>query len=190
MLTSARRRFAVMAGLCVILGWVAVAPTPVHARESMDDTEDSTDAEVVFEVVAAGGLSINPPDTALLSRTVPGGTARGTIGQVTVVDERAASDAEWTAIVSLNGPFRTGEGHRHQTIPGSRVWYDPGEEIDPVNGPFLPGTPGTIADPRVAFRHPSGSGGNSVTWDPTLEVEVPALAVAGWYRGVVTHSVA
>ncbi|MFD7614724.1 hypothetical protein [Streptomyces sp. NPDC059828] len=187
---SARRRIVLAAVPHVILGCALIAPTSAHAERSAGDSGDSAETAVVFEVKATGGLSISAPAAATLTHTVPGGTSRGSIGEVEVVDERAVSDAQWTAVVSLSRAFSTGEGHWHQTIPGSRVRYDPGEAIDPVNGPFVPGLPGSLADSRAAFRHPTGSGSNSVAWDPTLEVHVPTLVVAGTYRGVVTHSVA
>ncbi|MEU9014681.1 hypothetical protein AB0D12_33980 [Streptomyces sp. NPDC048479] len=144
----------------------------------------------MFEVVTPGGLNVTAPTAAVLSSAAPGGTASGHLGEVRVIDERAAPDAQWIATVALSQDFTTGGGRSNETISGGGVDYDPGAAIDPVNGPFIPGPPGTLANSRVAFRHASGSGSNSVAWDPTLDVHVPAPAVAGTYHGTVTHSVA
>jgi len=40
------------------------------------------------------------------------------------------------------------------------------------------------------MSHTTGSGANSVSWNPTLTIAVPSGAVAGTYTGTVVHSVA
>jgi hypothetical protein len=47
-----------------------------------------------------------------------------------------------------------------------------------------------LTSSRTAFTLASGVGDNSLSWNPTLIVAVPAAAVAGTYTGTVTHSVA
>ncbi|WJK42161.1 hypothetical protein O7608_07170 [Solwaraspora sp. WMMA2056] len=44
--------------------------------------------------------------------------------------------------------------------------------------------------PVTAFSHDGGTGNNSATWNPTLDVNVPLANIAGTYTGTVTHSVA
>ncbi|WP_406171258.1 hypothetical protein [Streptomyces sp. NBC_00996] len=93
--------------------------------------------------------------------------------------------------MTVSQDFRAaGSPGPHQGISGRHVLYRPGAAIDPFNGPFTPGHPGTLATFRMAFSHPSGYGSNSVAWNPTVKVHVPEAGVADVYRGVVTHSVA
>ncbi|WP_327327803.1 hypothetical protein OG735_38680 [Streptomyces sp. NBC_01210] len=188
----------------VTLGCAALTAAPVHAEGSGDrdryDNSDSDgykdggyrdrgDTDVVFEVRPTDGLTISVPSRATLSRTVPGGTAWGRLGEVEVADERSAPYAQWTAIVSLRREFTPG-GHGNDAISGSRVRYASGPPIHAFNGPFFPGSPGSLDNPRVAFSHPDGSGNNFVSWNPSLAVHVPESAVADLYRGTVTYSVA
>jgi hypothetical protein len=113
------------------------------------------------------------------------------MGIVTVNDQRSTLDTHWTATVALFAPFTTGGQSGAETITGADVDYDPGTtQINAVNGPFTPGTAGDLSAPRTAYSRPSGSGNNTVSWNPTLTVHVPANAVAGLYTGTLRHSVA
>ncbi|MFC3574545.1 hypothetical protein ACFOZ0_14940 [Streptomyces yaanensis] len=180
---------------CAILAAGAVAAlgaTPAGAGGTADgvDGVDSADTWVGFEVVAPGGLYVSAPCAAALSDAWPGHMAHGRLGEVRVTDERAARDAAWTATVTVSQDFTAGSPDSDETISRSHVVYRPGAAIDAFNGPFTPGHPGRLTTFRMAFSHPSGSGSNSVTWNPTLIVHVPAAGVADVYRGTVTHSVA
>ena len=42
---------------------------------------------------------------------------------------------------------------------------------------------------RTAFGLAAGTGNNSVTWNPTVLIAIPAASVAGTYTGAITHSV-
>jgi hypothetical protein len=174
---------------CVIVAAWAITALGA-APAGADDSADSADTRVRFEVVAAGGLYVSAPCAARLPDVPPGATASGHLGEVRVTDERAARDATWIATVTVSQDFTTGSPGAHETISGGRVAYRPGAAIDPFNGPFTPGHPGPLATFRTAFSHPRGYGSNSVAWNPTLKVHVPEAGVAGIYRGVVTHSVA
>ncbi|MDQ1021703.1 hypothetical protein [Streptomyces afghaniensis] len=174
-----RVRNAVIAGAGAIGALVASA-VPTSA----------VDTVTTFTVTATTGLTITAPANATLSSAAPGGQATGSLGNVAVNDQRSQLNTTWTATVSLSAPFTTGGGSAAETITGSNVTYDPGAAIDPVNPPFTPGTAGTLAAPRTAFSRASGNGANSVRWNPTLTVNVPASSVSGDYQGTVTHSVA
>lgn len=177
-------------GVLLAAGAVAaLGAAPVGAGDSADRA-DSADTRVRFEVVAPGGLYVSAPCVALLSGAPPGDAASGRLGEVRVTDERAARDASWVATVTVSEDFTAGSPDFDETISGGHVAYHPGAAIDAFNGPFTPGHPGSLANVRMAFSHPSGSGSNSVAWNPALIVHVPADGVAGVYRGVVTHSVA
>jgi hypothetical protein len=150
----------------------------------------AVDTVTTFTVTATTGLTITAPANASLSSAAPGGQATGTLGNVAVNDQRSQLNTTWTATVSLSAPFTTGAGTPAETITGANVTYDPGAAINPVNPPFTPGAAGTLAAPRTAFARASGNGANSVAWNPTLTVSVPASSVSGDYQGTVTHSVA
>jgi hypothetical protein len=47
-----------------------------------------------------------------------------------------------------------------------------------------------LAASRTAFSAGSVVGNNSVSWNPTVTINIPSAAVAGTYSGTVTHSVA
>jgi hypothetical protein len=178
---------ALVRGIIVAAGVVAaLGAVPAHA----DETSDSADTRVRFEVVAPGGLYISAPCAATLSGAPPGGTASGRLGEVRVTDERASRDATWVAAVTVSRDFTAGSYGPEAAISRGHVVYRPGAAIDSFNGPFVPGDAGPVATFRMAFSHPSGSGSNSVAWNPALSVHVPAAGVAGVYRGVVVHSVA
>ena len=169
-----------LAGVALVLGLAA----PAAAEDTI----------VTLTVTAEDGLSIAVPATANIGSANPGETASGQIGPVTVTDERAALNANWTASV-IATDFTTGGGSPAETIPNINVLYWSGPATATAgNGTF---TPGQVAPaeaqiinvPRTAFSHTGGSGDNSATWNPTLVVNIPESAVAGTYTGTVTHTV-
>jgi hypothetical protein len=172
------------------LAILAVATAAVTAVTVMPATAaSSVNTTVTFTVSATDGLNITAPSTAALSNVAPGGAATGSLGLVSVSDQRSLLNATWIATVTITTPFHTGAGSADETIPGFDVDYDPGAAINPVNGPFDPGTAGTLTSTRTAFSRTSGSGNNSVSWNPTVTVNVPTSAVFGSYSGVLTHAV-
>jgi hypothetical protein len=181
-------RTAAVAAVAASAG-LALAATPALAAPT-----DST--VVTFNVVGAG-LDITAPETASLGSALPGTTLSGTLGPVQVVDQRGAPDASWTASV-VSTHFETGGGSPSERILASNVlyWSGPGS-AQSGNGTFTPGQPNAsdaepldTVNPIVAFTHTGGTGVNSVTWSPTLIVNIPASAIVGTYTGTVTHSVA
>lgn len=150
----------------------------------------AADTTVTFTVTATTGLTVSAPTAASMSSAAPGAQATGSLGTVTVNDQRSQLDTTWTSTVSLSTPFTTGGGTASETISGASVTYAAGSATAEVNPPHTAGTSGTLASARTAFSRASGDGANSVSWNPTLTVSVPASAVSGDYTGVVTHSVA
>lgn len=144
---------------------------------------------------SALGLNITAPASVALGSTTPGGTISAHLGSVTVDTTLGGS---WTATVSATN-FGTGGHTTAETITKSRVsyWSGPFTSKTGLGNPTY--TPGqaTAAQaqaldvPRTAF-HATGLLGvlQTLTWNPTLVVSVPAAAVAGTYSGTVTHSVA
>jgi hypothetical protein len=141
--------------------------------------------------ISTGTLSISVPATANLG-TVASGSAHvsSLLGDVQVTDLRATLSGSWTTTVSSTS-FVTGTGTGAETVPSSAVTYDPGALIDSSGtGTFTPGTPGTLAAPRVAFTATSEVGDTVATWDPQITIQIPPGAVNGTYTGTITHSVA
>ncbi|MEV6103926.1 hypothetical protein AB0M28_04300 [Streptomyces sp. NPDC051940] len=164
----------------------AVAVSAVVATSPRAEAADTT---TTFTVTATSGMAISAPDSASLTSAGPGGTASGPLGNVTVNDARSQLGTTWTATVVLSTPFRTGGGTAAETISGGLVTYTPGNIVSSTNAPHLPGAAGTLAAQRNAFTRTSGDGANSVTWNPSISVAVPAGNVSGDYSGVITHSV-
>ncbi len=169
----------------------AVAGLALSAAFAAPAAADSTTTTVT---VAAEGLTVSVPGTADLGSVAPGATASGQLGPVTVTDERAELNADWTVSV-IATDFTTGGGTGHETIPDINVTYWSGDATATTGlGTFTPGQP-TAGDaqiinvPRTAFSHTGGDGNNSATWNPTVVIAVPATVVAGLYTGTVTHSV-
>ncbi|GGO74721.1 hypothetical protein GCM10012289_48060 [Nonomuraea cavernae] len=182
-------------GVAVALAAVAVA-MPAGADICPQSTTCPT--TVTFAVSSGDGLTITVPNGPVsIGGAAPGGLISGPIGTVTVDDTRAALSATWTATVSATS-FTTGGGTPAETVPASSVFYWSGPATSISGAPaaaFVPGQPNaasrqSLNNPRTAFSKVSGSGNNSASWAPTIEVDVPAQAVAGTYTGTVNHSVA
>ena len=152
----------------------------------------SGDTNTTF-TVTSGLLSISSPSSKALGAGGPNGTITSQLGAVTVSDARGALNGSWTAAVSATD-FTTGGGTA-ETIPKANVSYWSGLATASSGiGVFTPGQ-ATAANAqalgvsRTAFSATAVIGNNSVTWNPTIVVNVPAAAVAGDYAGVITHSV-
>ncbi|WP_223165485.1 hypothetical protein [Lentzea indica] len=167
----------------------AMAVITAGPAGAVDDTTTTT------FTVSAGALGINAPATAPLGTGAAGGTITAQMGNVVVTDARAQLAPTWAATVA-SGDFTTGTATTDETIANDLVGYWSGPAISPSGSgaTFVPGQPTagdvvTLAASRPAFSLTAGVGNNSVTWNPTLIVNVPAAAVAGGYTGTVTHSV-
>jgi uncharacterized repeat protein (TIGR01451 family) len=143
----------------------------------------------VTVAVVAGPLTITAPATASLGSVAPGGTLRSDLGTVQVTDDRGFG-ASWTATVSSTG-FATGTGTESETIPAGDAQYDI-TALTETSGPatFTP-VPVTqlSASPQAVVSATNVAGNTSVSWDPAIEVNVPANAISGGYTATITHSV-
>ena len=178
------RRFVIVAGVGVAVAAASFAPA--HAE----------DTDVTFELTGAGGLSISAPATADLgSAATNAGTLSGSLGTVTVTDQRGALLATWTAAVSSTD-FTTGGATAAETIAASDVSYWSGlatttsGTVVAVPGQLTALLAQDLGTERTAFATTAAVGNNSVSWSPTVVVNIPAAAVAGTYTGTITHSVA
>jgi hypothetical protein len=149
-------------------------------------------------VVTGGSLAITVPASVALGSAAPGGTITAQTGTVQVTDNRALLAAAWTATVSTTS-FTTGGATTPETVPAADVSYWSGPStastLPSATGTFTPGQANAAAavalgTSQTAFTLASGVGDNSLSWNPTLIVTLPAAAVAGTYTGTITHSVA
>lgn len=168
---------------------LALSSSPMQAGPGLP--EDTT---VTF-TVTTGTLTITAPPTATLPDGAPGTTITGTVGPVTVTDNRALLAAAWTATASATA-WTTGAATTAETIPVSDIGYAVGP-ITTTGTITATGTdlPAGIAigdlsgTPQPVVVGTAGVGDNSATWNPALSVAVPASAVGGAYLGTLTHSV-
>ncbi|OUC95087.1 hypothetical protein [Streptosporangium minutum] len=154
------------------------------------------DTPVTFEV-SAGSLDVSAPAGPVdLGNAPPGGTITGLLGPVSVSDTRGGATSDWTASV-----YATDFTVAALTIPFSALayWSGPASAPGSGGGTFTPGQPaeadrvaltGTAGAAVTAFSHSGGTGGSTVTWNPTLVISIPLTAQTGTYTGTVTHQVA
>ena len=139
--------------------------------------------------VISGALSLTAPGSVSLGSTAPGGTVDAPLGAVQVTDNRGFG-ANWTVTVSAT-PFTTGTGTPAETIPPSDTSYDI-TALTQNTGPaiFTPVPATTLAvTPQAVVAATNVDGNTSATWNPLIEVQVPAAAIGGRYSATVTHSV-
>jgi hypothetical protein len=172
--------------LTTVAASAATAGPAVLAYSSSTSAGDP-DTTVIF-TVSSGALSMTAPATVNLGTNAPGTTIAGSVGAVTVTDDRALLSAAWTAVASSTA-WTTGAATPAETIPAGDVGYDPGS-ITTTGTITVTGTPITLAgDPAPMVTGTAGVGDNSATWDPALSVALPASAVVGTYTGTLTQSV-
>jgi uncharacterized repeat protein (TIGR01451 family) len=139
--------------------------------------------------VIAGPLSIAAPGSATLGTAAPGGLAAGSLGPVQVIDDRGFGGS-WTATVSSTD-FTTGGGSPVETIPAGDATYGI-TGLATATGPatFTHVTTASLSgSPQAVVSAINVDGNTTVTWDPVLQVAVPAGAIGGVYTATVTHSV-
>ena len=140
--------------------------------------------------VIVGTLSITVPAGAGLGTPDPGATVNAGLGTVEVTDDRALAGATWTATVSSTN-FTTGAGTTAETIPAADATYFINALASTTGTATFTPTPVTILSgaAQAVVTVTNGNGDNSASWDPAVQVSVPATAVAGTYTATITHSV-
>jgi hypothetical protein len=179
---------AAIAALGLVPAAAASAAGPaVLAYSSTSPGAGDPDTTVTF-TVTSGALSMTAPASADLGSGAPGTTISGSIGPVTVTDDRALLSASWTTTASASA-WTTGGATPAETIPAADVGYDPGS-VTTTGTITATGTPITLSGTAApVVTGTSGIGNNTATWNPALSVAVPASAVGGVYTGTLTQSV-
>jgi hypothetical protein len=178
------------------IGGIALAPVAASAATagpavlavSSSPSAGDPNTTVTF-TVSSGALSMTAPATVDLGTNAPGTTISGSLGTVTVTDNRALLAAAWTVVAS-SSDWTTGAGTLPETIRAGDVGYDPGT-ITPTGTITVTGTPvAALAGlPAAVVTATAGTGDNTATWNPTLSVAVPVGAVVGAYTGTLIQSV-
>ncbi len=167
-----------------------LANTVVSPDPGSDCQAGSTDPRCAVTVpVMAGTLSMTAPVSADLGITGQGGSASASLGTVQVTDTRGFG-AGWTATVLATG-FTTGTGTALETIPAGDAFYDVtgfGSTTGSANFSVVPETNLSI-DPQPIVSATNVGGDTSAIWDPLIDVQVPATAIAGQYTATIVHSV-
>lgn len=171
-------RNSVRAGLGLALVGVFVG-IGSQAALAADDTTPVT-AEV-----EGGALSIAAPASLDLAGTDPGSTATGSLGTVTVTDDRA-DVLGWVTSVSISD-------FAPDTVTGASI---------PVSGftytPSTATTTGTVdvvdsvatgAGPSVVQTASDVTGQNTASWTASVSLVIPSDALADTYSTTLTHSV-
>jgi hypothetical protein len=159
-------------------------------------TANAADTASKFTLAASSGLAIAVPDgstTRIDLGTGNSGDASltGSLGNVTVTDGRGALVATWTAS-AVSTDFTTGTATADETVAGADVSYFAGVGTAAVGqvGAF---TPANVLPVAIGSSTPVGSwtgtGNNTVTWNPQLTFTLAPSQVAGTYNGTITHSV-
>lgn len=163
----------------LVLGTTVVALLAATALPASADPTVTT-----FEITAAGGLAIAVQGTATLTDEASGvdaNTITGTLGTVTVTDERGGT-AGWG--ISAASTTFTGEGLSVST----GVAYTNGTVTETGTSTVTGVTAESISTVQPVATATDVSGNNTASWNPTLDVSMPAGALAGAYTGTVTTS--
>lgn len=167
---------------------------PVAANAGAGDTPST------FSLTPSGGLSIAVPDGSVTpvnigTASTGAATLSGSLGNVTVTDGRGLLTAAWNANASSTD-FTTGTTPTaDETVTKANVGYWAGVGTAQVGqvGAFLAAgtlaTPVSLAGAGAQVGSWSGTGNNTVTWNPTITFTLSPSQVAGTYSGTITHSV-
>lgn len=178
----------------VITGLIGIGgvAAPMAAFAADPSPSPSTAADTTATLGVTGGpLTISAGTSARLDTVDAGQTsASGQLGDVTVDDQRAVYEEGWTASATSTDLANT-TVLAAAAIPASALTYVPGDPTGSTgSATFQPGDGGTLDSSVAAYSTSDEIGAASVSWDPTINIVVPANAVAGIYSGTVTHSVA
>lgn len=134
--------------------------------------------------LTGGSLTLSVQGTATLTDAATGTTAiTGSLGAVSVTDERGGT-ANWN--VSGASTAFTGVGGSSSTA----VSYTGGAVTETGTITVADGTATALTGVAASVVAPTSlSGNNTAGWSPTLNVTMPAGALADSYSGTVTTSI-
>jgi hypothetical protein len=178
---------AAVAGLGCVGG--AFASIPASASTSAYFTLTAGTLSV-SEPSAAGGVNLGNGTVGLVAAVV------GSLGPVTVTDNRALALPNWTASVSATEFVLTTAGSpaaANEKVGLANIAYVAGASTAATGGAFAGLSVASMALPdgsRLAGTFVGTGGANSATWNPTITFTLLNSQLAGKYTGSITHSVA
>jgi len=181
--TASTRRCLIIVGMVAALSALAV---PAFAAGTT----------TTFSLTG-GSLSISAPSSTVnLGSAATGASAvTAQLGTVTVTDARGSLAGSWTSTVSSTD-FTTGGATADETVAKANVFYWSGAATASSGtavftpGQLLSANETALSAGKTAFSATAIVGNDSASWNPTIDVHIPAAAVAGTYTGTITHSVA
>jgi hypothetical protein len=186
---------AVIAGASVFL---AMGVTPADAAGAACPTLTGGQTCAQF-TINSGGLSISVPATAAnltssgaVTLGENGATVTGQLGATTVTDTRGLGSPGWT-VTAASSDYSDGAGHtiaKGQVSAYSGLPTDVTSLISALIVPTIGLLPVNLATPQTLIAAPVPLGlSNHATYNPTVNIAVPANAVAGTYFGTITQTV-
>lgn len=145
----------------------------------------SADTTGTTFTLTAGELTMTVGATAALTNEASGvdaNTITGTLGTVSVNDARG-NTAGW--VVSAASSTFTGSG----LSVSDGVAYTNGTVTETGTNTVAAVTAAALTTTPTAVATATASGNNTASWNPTLDVSMPAGALAGAYSGTVTTSI-
>jgi hypothetical protein len=171
---------ALVASAALAGGLVAMAAAPAGAAPG--------DTPTTFSITA-GALSITVPASANLGSVNTGASSvSGSLGNVTVTDQRGGLTPLWTSNVTSTD-FTTGGASANETVVKANVNYASGLASSSGLGAFVPQLGVALGSAQRAANWVGIAGNNSSTWNPTLTLSLASSQVAGGYSGTINHSV-
>ncbi len=138
--------------------------------------------------VIAGPLTITAPATANLGAAPPGGTITSSLGTITVTDDRGLG-VGWTTTVASTD-FTTGNATPAETIPAADATYTIPALTTTGPATITPATTLNLSgNPQPVITATNVNGNTTTTWNPQIQVTIPAGAIGGTYTATITHSV-
>jgi hypothetical protein len=150
------------------------------------DDDDTT----LTVTVVGGELQISVKSATKNFGTVentPDGTVvSGSLGEVTVLDNRNAPDgSNWVATASATKL----ESKKGSGISAGNVRYSAGTVNTEGTVTVQTSETVTLGRPRAVVTGSEISGNNQARWTPKITITIPAGVVAGTYTGTITHSI-
>jgi len=176
-----RLRHLLLAG---VLSGLLTVGAPVSAAADEDGTS-------TIEVTVAGGeleISVKSPtkNFGTVENTADGTTISGSLGEVTVRDNRNAPEgSSWVATAVATELKRT----KGRGISAGNIRYSAGPVDKQCTCTVRARKTVTLNRPQAVVTASEITGNNVASWTPTITVKIPADVVAGTYSGAITHSV-
>ncbi len=166
----------------LVITAVAAAMIGGASLPAMAVTSDPVTTTTTF-ALTGGDLTLTAATGATLTNAASGTTAiTGNLGAVSVTDARGGTVA-WN-VSALSSTFTGVLGSVSDTVS-----YTGGAVVETGTITVADGA-ATVIDAELPVVSPASlSGNNTASWDPTLDVTMPAGALADDYTGTVTTSI-